>query len=363
MIPKTLIAGAALTACGIAAAQSNVQLFGVVDAAVQHGSGSIADRTQLGSSGLSTSRIGFRGTESLGGDLWAGFWLEAGLNADNGSGAASNSNNQLSGVIAGGQGLTFNRRSTVSLGGNWGELRVGRDYSAQYQNLMAYDVTSQTGVGTSVYVTNSITGATGNRVSNSITYFMPKVGGFFGEAQYYFGENASNAANSDDGTGYGLRVGYGRGPWEVAVATSRTQYLAGDSRQSNIGGSYDLGFVKVMGVYARDEGLIQASPAPAELSTAKADGWSLGAEVPYGKHKFRSSYSQYKVDVNGTSLNDPEAKKWMVGWLYDFSKRTAVYGTYAHVSNKGGWNTALLGSVTGSNQSSSGYELGIRHSF
>jgi predicted porin len=364
---KTLVAAAAFAACGIASAQSSVQLFGVVDAAVQHGTGSIANKNQLGSSGLSTSRIGFRGTEDLGDGLWAGFWLEAALNNDSGAGGATNTNNQASGTpatsLAGGQGLTFARRSTVSLGGRWGEIRAGRDYTPQYINLMTYEPTSATGVGTAVNVTNIITGPTAQRASNQVTYLLPNLGGFFGQVATYFGENASNAANKDDGKGSGIRFGYGAGPYEVAVATSRTKYLAGDSRQSNIGGKYDFGFVKLLANYSRDEGLVQAAAAPAAATKAKAKGWSLGASVPYGSNEFRAGYSQYRIELNDAGFEDPKAKKFMAGWNYRFSNRTAVYTTVARVSNSGGSATALLGAVTAPNESSTGYEVGLRHSF
>jgi predicted porin len=363
MIRKTLIAFAALAACGIASAQSNVQLFGVVDAAIQHGSGSIASKSSLGNSGLNNSRLGVRGTEDLGGGLWAGFWLESGINSDNGTGQDDNTNNQASGAVASGNGLVFNRRSTVSLGGPWGEVRAGRDYSLQYMNLLTYDPTGASGVGTGVNLTNIITGPTARRASNQVTYFSPKFGGFFGQAQYYLGENASNAPNKDDGSGYSLRAGYGQGAWELAAATSKTKYLSGDSKQSNIGGSYDFKLAKVMANYSHDEGLIQASAAPVGLSRAKANGWLLGTSVPWGNNEFRAAYSKYDVDVKGALLNDPEAKKWMLSYIYNFSKRTAAYGTYARVSNSGGWTTALNGAITGPNESSSGYEVGLRHSF
>ena len=81
----------------------------------------------------------------------ASFWLEAGLDNDDGHGAATNSNNQPSGAgagVDGRQGLTFNRRSTVSLAGGWGELRLGRDYTPQFWNLTVFDPFGTNGVGT-----------------------------------------------------------------------------------------------------------------------------------------------------------------------------------------------------------------------
>ena len=127
-----------LTVAGAAVAQSSVTLFGVVDARVAIGRGSIADVRQLASGGANTSRIGVRGVEDLGDGLSASFWMEAGLNVDSGIGAATNVNNRTAGATTAG-GLVFNRRATLSLAGQWGELRAGRDYMPQYWNLYYAD--------------------------------------------------------------------------------------------------------------------------------------------------------------------------------------------------------------------------------
>ena len=363
MYMKILVAAAASALGGIACAQSSVTLFGVVDTALQHGSGGIAGKTQLGSSGLKTSRLGFRGKEDLGDGLWSEFWLEAGFNSDNGTGVATNTNNQASGATAANAGLVFNRRSTVGLGGGWGEIRIGRDFTPQYYNLQ-YEPTSATGVGTAVNYTNIITGPAATRASNGISYILPSnLGGFYGQLQYYAGENLSNAANKDDGSGGGARFGYAAGNLDVAVATGYTSYAAGGSRQTNLGLKYDFGILQLLADISHDEGLIQASAAPAAAMHAKASGWSLGTVVPVGANELRLGYSRYSVDVQGTALVDPSASKVMVGWVHNFTKRTATYATYAHVSNSGGWATALNGAVTNPNGSSSGYELGLRHAF
>ena len=91
---KSLIALAVLAASGAAMAQSSVTLFGVVDAAYSVGKGSISNKTQLANSGYNSSRLGFRGVEDLGGGMRAEFWLEAGVNNDNGTGSATNVQNQ-----------------------------------------------------------------------------------------------------------------------------------------------------------------------------------------------------------------------------------------------------------------------------
>ncbi len=175
------IASGLLALAGGAAAQSSLTLFGVVDTAIAHGAGSVAGRTQLGSSGNQTSRIGLRGVEDLGVGLSAGFWLEGALTTDDGQGSASNSNNQPGGTgpaVAGRQGPTFGRRSSISVVAPWGEIRAGRDYAAHYRNRLEVDPFQNVGVGTIQPQAGSLGGTTSTRVSNFVGYYLPPdVGG------------------------------------------------------------------------------------------------------------------------------------------------------------------------------------------
>ena len=144
-------------------AESSVTLFGVVDNALTLGYGSgpgSADRRQMTNSALAASRLGLRGTEDLGSGMTASFWLEAGVSTDSGIGAATNSNNQTSGAGTAG-GLTFNRRATVSLGGLWGELRLGRDFTPYFRNLTVFDPFETNGVGAALTLNGATSSATG----------------------------------------------------------------------------------------------------------------------------------------------------------------------------------------------------------
>lgn len=346
---RSLIALAAMAAASAASAQSSVTLFGIIDTTLSHGSGSVSSKTQVSHSGYNSSRIGFRGTEDLGGGLSASFWLEAGINSDSGSGGSTNTNNQSTGSTGGG-GLTFNRRSTVSLAGTWGELRLGRDYTPQFWNHSVFDPFGANGVGYSQPLYSLVTTVTQARASNTIGYFLPpNLGGVYGQAQYYLGENNRNgAANEKDGTGWGIRLGYAAGPLNVAAGYGRTQYAAGNEKQSNIGGAYNFGFGRLMLNYSSDS-----------RGSIDGKGWVAGGLVPVGAGEIRFAYSRYQIDTAG----DPTTKKLSLGYVHNLSKRTALYATWAHVSNSGGASFALNGAVTGPNRSSSGYDLGLRHSF
>jgi predicted porin len=347
---KSLIALAVLASAGVASAQSSVTLFGIVDAALEHGSGATS-KTQLVNSGYNSSRLGFRGTEDLGGGMSASFWLEAQLQNDNGAGAGSNTNNHTTGggpALGGNQGLTFGRRSTVSLAGGWGELRLGRDYTPQFWNLTVFDPFGTNGVGTNQHLNSTLAGPVAVRASNSIGYFLPgNLGGFYGQLQHYRGENASNLPN--DGTGTGLRVGYANGPVNVALSYATTKYATGDIKSTDVGGQWDFGVAKLMGEYGRDS----------VSGGATGKGGVIGASVPVGPGEIRLAYSTYKND----SGNSPKTSKWALGYVHNLSKRTALYATYARAKNSGDAAQGLGGATVNPNDSSSGYDFGIRHSF
>src|SRR6218665_3728973 len=91
---KSLMALAVLASSGAAIAQSSVTLFGVLDATYAYGSGSLSNKSQVTSSGIGGSRLGFRDTEDMGGGLSASFWIGAGVNNDDGTGTATHTNNQ-----------------------------------------------------------------------------------------------------------------------------------------------------------------------------------------------------------------------------------------------------------------------------
>jgi predicted porin len=358
---KTLLALAAVAATSAAWAESSVTLWGIVDTVFTHGTAGKGSKNAVGNSGMLPSQLGFRGVEELGGGLKAGFWLEGWVNTDDGTGQLTNINNQTAGSTGGG-GFTFNRRSTVSLGGDWGEVRLGRDYTPQFWNLVAYDPFTNVGVGVTQTLASSIAFGQGGgsgpaaRASNSISYIYNQgfnnlaIGGagFHALAMYYFGENASNLPNSKDGTGYGIRVGYTARSFSVAVGTGRTTYLAGDVHQSNIGASYMIGTTRLVAQYTRDK-----------LGTISGTGYLIGGIVPAGAGYFRASYSHYRNSLPG----EPATGKVALGYVYNMSKRTALYGTIAHVTNGGGATGTVGGALNGPNQSASGLDLGIKHSF
>jgi predicted porin len=384
---KSLIALAVMATAGAASAQSSVTLFGIVDATLAHGSANgagDASKTQLTNSGYNSSRLGFRGTEDLGGGMSASFWLEGSLGNDDGSAGqripVGNQAGLNGGITADGAGLVFNRRSTVSLAGNWGEVRLGRDYTPTFWNLTIFDPFGTNGVGTTMTLNGPSTGlvspaATGTfvpvgsrnvivRASNDIGYFLPaNLGGIYGQVNYWMGENNHNGAVTEkDGNGFGARVGYGSGPFNVAIAYAKTKYgitapgVGGDYKTWNIGGQWDFGMAKLMAQFARDK-----KDSTVDIS---GRGWLIGTLVPVGAGEIRASYSTYKLD-NGPGA-DPRTNQIALGYVHNLSKRTALYATVAQARNKDGASFTLNGATVAAgaaNFRTTGYDLGIRHSF
>jgi len=349
---KIIIAAGLAGVAGAAAAQSKVEIFGVIDTNVTRltGSGS-SSKIGLATGGANISRIGFRGTEDLGGGLKAGFWLEAGLDSDTGAGKAP-----------GTTGLGFNRRSTVSLMGNFGEVRLGRDDSASFLSTLIFDPFLTNGVGgTGAFAilgvpgTGTATGGAPIQISNAVSYFLPpNLGGFYGQVQAAMSELPSSAPNHRQGDYRGLRLGYRQGAFNGAVATGRLYGDVSDNNvtASNLGLSYDFGVAKPMLLWASEK-----------RGGLKVTVLQLGVTAPLGSGELRASVGHYNTADSNADWN-----KIAVGYGYNFSKRTQVYGTLAYLKNKDGSSRSIgvqglsaTGSTLGGN--STGMELGIRHFF
>lgn len=363
---KSLIALAALAAVGAASAQSSVTLYGVVDVGFNRvageGNGHIA--RQVGSGMNASSRLGVRGTEDLGGGLKANFVLEGTVQADSGVGFSSNTNNQPGGVNTDANGFRFNRTSYVGLSGNFGEVRLGRDYTPVFNAQVAFDPFTFVGSatvqnllsGTAIGTTAGTAGLTTLpvlRLTNGYSYFTPKtLGGFYGHLAIGQGENASNAgATEKDGNTAGVRLGYAAGPLDVSVGSLTTKFSTGNYQTTALSAGYDFGFAKVTALANKEQVKSVANPSQKLIG--------LAATVPFGAGQFKVSY--VRVNVENT---ENDADQIGLGYVYNLSKRTALYTTYGRVNNKGtgmGFNNGRATTVAGGN--TSGLDLGIRHAF
>ena len=336
---KSLLAVAVLGAfAGAASAQSSVTLFGVVDLsvnAIKNGSTSIKS---MNSDQLNSNRLGFRGTEDLGGGLLASFWLEGGMAVDTGTPA----------------GFNFTRRSTVSLTNSMGEIRLGRDYTNSFLTAATYDAYGANGFGS---VVNLYAGAVANmgsgattavRANNMVGYFLPgNLGGLYGSAQAALGEGVNGNKY------FGGRLGYSAGPIDVSGGVSQTT-VAGPNKYktANIGASYNLGFAKIMGLWDQRK-----------FGALKYTTYSVSTAVPLGQGEFRLAYSKGDASGGTAAFNGSDATLLGAEYIYNLSKRTALYGQVGRLDNDGASALSLGGAGSALGTNSTGYGVGVRHSF
>jgi len=357
---KSLLALAVLGAfAGVASAQSSVTLFGVIDVNGRYVNNGAGSQYQLSQDGIASSRIGFRGTEDLGGGLTASFWLEGAINPDTGTIGVTSINGGTSNAAS-----LFTRRATASLAGSWGELRLGRDYTATFWNATIFDPFGTNGVGSSGNLYLVVPGVpTGGsygtlvRDNNIVGYFLPSgiAGGLYGQIQMAAGENTYGQQY------WGGRLGYASGPFNIAGAYGRTQVNNNvDGRNYNFGASWNFGFMTLSGYYGR-----------LNIDDANQNNWYIGAVAPVGLWNLKASYGYVNRGghIGAVSFEDQSASQFALGADYNLSKRTALYATYSYLNNKNNasftvaplMNVAAGGARAGDN--STGFEIGIKHSF
>lgn len=322
------VAGTVLSSQAIA--QSTVRIYGVMDASLVKSKAAGGSMTMVGSSNNLASRLGFSGSEDLGGGLRANFTLESGINLNDGTGQASNTNNQRSGATTAGP-LSFNRQSWVGLqSDDLGEVRFGRNFSPTYRMHVGYDPFFGGGVGVSQAAFGGI-GAYGHpaglRISNAVEYWSPQTKAFRVHAAHAMGNNPSNGtAPRTDGNYSGLRASYVEGPLDVGIAYGEHQLESvGDVKEAIFGIKYKVGDTTLHGMYVRNT----------TGSADKMHGGLLGVNHRIGVVELRASYSTSDRE-NSAGADIGSVRKVALGLNYHLSKRTAIYGIYAHNKNSNG---------------------------
>jgi predicted porin len=371
---KSLIALAALASVAtVAQAQSSVTIYGIVDAALVSVTGASATgKVQgMGNGGLSTPRLGFRGTEDLGGGLKANFHLEAEFLADTGSQSSTPE-------------ALFARRSTVGLEGNFGRFDLGRMDTLSYSQVAGFDGMGGNNIGGLV-----ATGSHGQtRVENSITYVTPRISGVqlglqtgtrTSSTTATYGEIAGEASGNRVNT---ASVGYVGGNLELAAHVSSMNDAAGEKMNDYQGAfaRYNFGILKATVGYMNNEikrtAATASTTASANTSTAVTASGSnneinktfAAVSVPYGNWEFRGQYEQ--IQYKNIAAADQEPKVYSLGALYSLSKRTTLYAVYSQSNADGtksqeivnsGKLAGFSGTVASTDKKASA--IGIRHTF
>ncbi|QIL72150.1 porin [Diaphorobacter sp. HDW4B] len=339
---KNMLAFAAAALCTTGAfAQSSVTLSGTSDIYV----GSMkmagdANRTSVvNSGGMTTSWFGFTGSEDLGGGLKANFQLTSFLQTDAGT----------QGRFTG--DTFFSRDANVSLSGGFGSVMLGRWMAPNFlPSVIANPMgDSFTFAPLIVHMNVPLFNGTGwgattpadTGWSNQLVYSTPDIGGFKANLQYQFGEKTGDNKNKRN---VGGNFFYFGGPLTLTGFYERAQignpgsgdYLGTTKTAWMLGGAYDLKMVKPYLSYGQSE---------ADNTDITAKTLQVGASVPLGGGALVGSWAKTKL-----SGADANRKTLTVGYDYNLSKRTDVYGM------------VMNDKVTNYNSGTS-FGVGIRHRF
>ncbi len=296
---KTLIVAAlSALAAGSALAQSSVTLYGRVNVTAERQDADGKKTYQLVNN---ASRIGFKGVEDLGGGLKAGFQLEHGFNIDNG--AAS-------------QSTFWARQAEAYLSGGFGAVRMGTFTSeayfatADYVSMHNHD-TGPSSDGLYAYI---------GRNTNKIAYRAPTfVKGLSIEGAVSAGEGAANTTRS-----YDFAVNYELGKLALGLGAERNNA----KEQFAVRALYDFGAVVVGGYVQSDkEGY---NPVAGAKTFGSRTSYRLTAMVPFGKSEFHFNYG---AAGKYSKVNNSKATQITLGYNYNLSKRTKVYGYYTKLDD------------------------------
>lgn len=353
------LAALALAASSAALAQNNtstVTVYGVVDANVQVLDGA-STLTRVQSGGLNGSRLGFKGSEDLGGGLRAIFTLESGINLDDGST---------------GQGAFWGRQAYVGLASPFGTVTLGRQYGSLYTLSSDFSEFSNNNIGASTAVIGGFGGyepirganlsATGNggpsRVNNSIKVESVRFGGFSAGALVGLGEVAGNTSGNRVGDVYVRYSDYGFDAM-LSYADDKAELTNANVRTTSGAASYSFGPARVTG------GVISVDDR--SVANADGEGYWLGGSYRFGgTHLVKAQYVESKLK---NAPVDGKTKAFGVGYQYDLSKRTALYTSVTQFKNEGaGYTPRAAGSfpgsvVTAGDADITEFAAGIRHSF
>lgn len=324
---KKLIAMAVAGLVAVPAfAQSNVTIYGRLDAGVFNidkadGKGV----AKVNSSGWTSSRLGFKGSENLGNGLQALFQIETKLVNDDATGLGGTLNDK-------GEYKGLGRDTFVGLAGGFGAVLLGRistplsswqdDFDAtEGANLFQYSNVGDDGISGTTFEA---------RGDNTIAYATPNWGGFQGIAYYSLNlagqENDANKENTRVG-GVGFR--YTAGGFDAFYTYNNADKKI-EADNHAVGLSYDFGAAKLYAGYIYTD--VNKDSKGKEYNKAVNQA-SVGVSIPVGAGVVAAGYGM-ETNLGGTKDKDQDI--YSVTYKHNLSKRTAIYAGYRRVDpNKG----------------------------
>jgi predicted porin len=347
---KSLIALAVLASSGAAMAQSSVTLYGLADVwlgstkaeASVGGNTASARETVLNGQGFNTSRIGFKGTEDLGGGLKANFTIETAISIDSPTPTSLGS-----------------RVASVGLSGGFGSLEAGKTWTPYDDTRAMANDTFNANIASSF----STWLAYEDNPNNMIRYNTPSFGGFTASVAYAFGEDKNTVGATGASSISSLSLNYANGPVVVGVAYQseddkgalpdstglRSVPSNGKATYTLVNGSYDFGIAKLIAGYNQVK-VTETGVA----GSGKANEYNIGVDAPLGANlSIGLGYAQSKFKVSGVSVY--KATGYSAALKYALSKRTFAYTALTQTKFKDAASTDYVKSNL--------VAVGVQHSF
>jgi predicted porin len=379
---KSLFALAAVTAfAGAAQAQSSVTVYGIIDA------GYIGTNTRVGNAktqssnfgqgGETTNRLGFRGTEDLGGGTSAFFTVEMQLYPQD---ASLTGNNSTQNVV--------NRQSFVGLAQKGiGRAAFGTQYTPIHLAVGATDPGQQNNVtGSVIYSTSSNGSETQTasytvRQNNAVTATSDKIGGFTVSGLYSMNNKdttMSTAGSTTQGntnvSAWGLSANYA---WKKLFAVVAYQSLKNENpsgvvnvaatsgtndngsnvtdNQMYAAATYDFGILKAYANYINRKSTSNLN----SNEYLKRSGQQVGVRG-YATKTIEgwAAIGNGRYDAYGSTTPTANFTAWQLGSNYWLSKRTNLYAIYGQQQT-----SSTSGNFSGAGAAISQYAIGARHTF
>ncbi|CAK0773432.1 Porin_4 domain-containing protein [Gammaproteobacteria bacterium] len=342
--------------------------------------GNVARKSNLGVSSNS-SRIGFKGSEDLGGGMKAVWQIESQVSMDEGQGTGPALDNTTAKGMNTKSSSLGSRNTYLGLAGGFGTALVGK-HDTPFKMLGR----SLDPFADSIADTRQILGNEGStastwdlRPSNVIAYITPNFSGFNAVLAYVSGltDNTGTpgtvTAGADNNKlhAFSLNATYTNGPIYAGLAYENhgvkdTVGGAGAKNPSawRLGGSYAFGPAKVGGMW-------EQLNDTAIVGDVKRSGATLFGTYSFGMETAKLAYTMAnKWKASGATLNDTQANLLALGVDHNFSKRTMAYAQYTKLTNKSAADYSLGGgggygdAVTpGVGKDPNAFSVGLIHKF
>ncbi|MNS58155.1 Outer membrane porin protein precursor [compost metagenome] len=358
MKKSAIVLAAGSLLAGSAFAQSSVTLYGIVDQSIRFQTNASANNDnswELTNGAVTNSRWGIKGSEALGNNLKAIFQLENGFDPDTGR---ANQNGRL-----------FGRQAYVGLSGDFGTIKLGRQYTEGFNFFGDFDPLT---IGN--YTNNAWPFFLTNFRNDNVVSYGGKFGGLDVGASYGFGEQPGSMSQNQY---WGARAAYTYGPFGIGGVYQEVRNTTGQKQQMwGAAGKYSIGPAKVFVGYIGGQdrtGSVDASlnfaggatqnPIPAGDFAANPRKDTIG----YIGLTYQATpalaltgvfYGDYVENKNGVNDNNGRRYTGVLLAEYSLSKRTQVYGTVDFNKVSGGTTTEMPG-----RNNQTGAAVGIRHIF